>query len=328
MLKKVSVQIVTYNSLKYLDDCLKSLFNQTFKDFEVMVIDNYSTDGTLEFLRAQYPSVYLFHNLKNLGFAQAHNQGFSLFKSEFILVLNPDVILEPDFLEKLLKEAQKKKNGFSFGPKLLKIKTEIRDDLEEKQKTKMIDSTGLEIHPWATASDRGEGEEDKGQYDKETEVFGLSGASVLYRRKILEKIGFFDSDFFAYKEDVDLAWRSQLLGFSSYFVPEALAYHYRQAPKQRRLSQNPLVAFYSFRNGLYLLLKNLHWQTFLLYFPLILGYQQAKAFYLLFKAPKMFFKAKLSFLVYASAMYRKREKIFKKTKLTAKQFRKKWLRLV
>ncbi|NCO23210.1 glycosyltransferase family 2 protein [bacterium (Candidatus Moisslbacteria) CG12_big_fil_rev_8_21_14_0_65_36_11] len=320
---KLTIQIVAYNSLKFLPGCLASLKGQTFKDFDILVVDNHSTDGTGEFLREKYPGIYVFRNLKNLGFARSHNQGFSLKKSEYVLVLNPDIVLEPDFLEKLIKGADKKKKGFSFSPKLLKIKTG-NEDLGEKIKTNIIDSTGLKIYPSGQVKDRGEGEEDKGQYDKKTEIFGVSGACALYQRDLLKKVGFFDDDFFAYKEDADLAWRAQLFGFSSYYIPEAKAYHYRQAPKERRLFQSQFVAFYSFRNGLFLLLKNVHWQNFFLYFPLIFAYQMTKKFYLLFKAPETSFKAKLSFLQYLSAMYRKREKIFKRAKITAKQFRRKF----
>ena len=330
---KLSVQIVTYNSLKFLEDCLESLLNQTFKDFQVLVIDNYSTDGTLNFLKEKYPGIFIFRNSKNVGFAKAHNQGFTLINGDYILVLNPDVILEPNFLEKLLAAAEKKKAGFSFGGKLLKIKTG-NQELGKKIKTKIIDSTGLKIYSWGQFRDRGEGEEDKGQYDKKKDVFGISGACVLYRRKFLKEIGFFDEDFFAYKEDVDLSWRAQLFGFSSFYVPEAVAYHYRQAPKERRLSQTPLISFYSFRNGLFLILKNAHWQNIILYSPLIFAYLLIKKIYLLFTQPKICLRAKISFILNFSKMYKKRERIFsarggsatggKRIKITAKQFRKKF----
>ena len=320
---KLTIQIVTYNSLKFLEDCLESLLNQTFKDFQILVIDNYSTDGTTNFLKEKYPGVFIFRNSKNVGFAKAHNQGFTLIKSDYVLVLNPDVILEPDFIQKLLAVAEKKKTGFSFGGKLLKIKTGDQE-LGEKIKTKIIDSTGLKISPSFQVADRGEGEEDKGQYDKKKDVFGISGACVLYRREIFKKIGFFDEDFFAYKEDVDLAWRAQLFSFSSFYVPEAVAYHYRQAPKERRLSQTPLISFYSFRNGLFLILKNTHWQNFIIYLPWIFFYLAIKKIYLLFTQPKILFKAGLNFILNFSKMYKKRERIFRRVKITAKQFRKKW----
>ncbi len=322
-MSRILIQIVTYNSLKFLDDCLEALLNQTFKDFQILVIDNHSTDGTLNFLKEKYPGVFIFRNPKNVGFAKAHNQGLTLIKSDYVLILNPDVILEPNFIEKLLANAEKKKAGFSFGGKLLKIKTGDRE-LEEKIKTKIIDSTGLKIFRSFQVADRGEREEDKGQYDKKKEVFGISGACALYRRKFLKEVGFFDEDFFAYKEDVDLAWRAQLYGFHSYYVPEAVAYHYRQAAKEKRLTQSPIVSFYSFRNGLFLILKNAHWQNIILYSPLILAYQMIKKIYLLFTQPKICLRTKISFILNFSKMYKKREKIFKGAKMTASQFRKKF----
>ena len=320
---KLIIQIVTYNSLKFLNDCLQSIFAQTFKDFQVLIIDNHSTDGTLDFLKKRFPAVSIFRNFKNVGFAKAHNQGFVLRKSDYVLVLNPDVILEPDFLEKLLTTAENKKRGFSFGGKLLKIKSG-NQEIGEKIKTKIIDSTGLKITPLFRAIDRGEGEIDKGQYDLQKEVFGISGACVLYRKKTLKRIGFFDESFFAYKEDVDLAWRSRLYGLRSYYVPAAIAYHYRGAAKQKQLSQNSVVTFYSFRNGIFLLLKNVHWQNFIFCFPLIFTYQFIKAIYLLFFRPKIFFEGVYSLLLKFPLIYRKRQKIFRRAKMTAWQFRKKF----
>ena len=162
MNSKLIIQIVTWNSFKFLKECLDSVFNQTFKSFSVLIIDNGSTDKTVEFIKencsqekvretfkktslGRRPTgrakIFIFQNNKNLGFSKAHNQGLALAQSEFVLVLNPDVILEPDFLSKLMRVANKEKKIGSFACKLLKIKSG-NVELGEKIKTN-IDSHSI-----------------------------------------------------------------------------------------------------------------------------------------------------------------------------------------
>lgn len=262
---KVSIQIVTWNSRKFLPECLESIFNQTYKDYSVLIIDNASNDDTIEFVKENYPAVAILRNNKNLGFAAAHNQGIRLFESSpYLLVVNPDVILEKDWLEKILSVVEKDKKIGAIGGKLLKIYTS-EPEINEKVKTKIIDSTGLQVLRSRRVIDRGEGELDQGQYDKKEEVFGLSAACALYSRTALEDIKiptnyksnaniqiyknssirnkfvigrkasgvngeYFDEDFFSYKEDVDLSYRLRWRGWKLFYTPEAVAYHYRQVP--------------------------------------------------------------------------------------------------
>ena len=234
---KVSIQIITWNSSRYIGDCLNSLQAQTFTDFSVLVIDNASTDGTVEFVRSHYPTAAVLQNFKNLGYAKANNQGIKLAKSPYVLVLNPDVILEPDFLARLVALADQQPQAGSFGGKLLKLHSQAIDQqdqsgLRQAVKSDLIDSAGLLIYRSRKVVNRGEGQKDQGQYDQTEEVFGLSGAVVLYRRGALEAVAvnkqYFDDDFFAYKEDIDLAWRLRLYGFAAWYLPTSVAYHYRQ----------------------------------------------------------------------------------------------------
>ena len=222
---KVQVQIVTWNSLRYMVDCLESLMRQTFRDFSVLVIDNASEDGTVEFIRSYYPEVSILQNFKNFGFSKANNQGIAFAKSDYVLVMNPDVILTDEFLEKLVSFADQYQNGGSYGGKILKIFSEAVDQnevegLREVVKSNIFDSTGLQIFKSRRAVNRGEGQKDQGQYDKTQEVFGLSGACVLYRLAALQdtmiRNEYFDQDFFTYKEDIDLAWRLRLYGWSNW----------------------------------------------------------------------------------------------------------------
>ena len=347
---KVIIQIVTWNSEKFLKDCLDSIFQQTFKSFSVLIIDNGSTDKGMEMVRNDYSkekikekfkrktSIFIFQNNKNLGFSQAHNQGFNLCRSEYVLVLNPDVILQPDFLAKLVRIANKEKKFGSFGGKLLRIMT---GDAEcgEKIKTDIIDSTGLNMLKNRHFVDRGQGEKDKGQYDRLTDVFGISGACVLYRRRALEDVKindeYFDQDFFAYQEDIDLAWRLQSGGWPALYAPQTRAYHYRGAGlkekanlfeiAQAHFQRSKMIEFFSYRNHLWLLLKNLCWSDFFHYFLWILLYQFGKKIYLFFTKPKILFKAGFSFFSKFGKMLKKRKIIREKAKIRPKELRK-WIK--
>lgn len=273
---KVSVQIVTWNSMRYIFDCLESLMHQSFRDFSILVIDNASDDGTVEFLRTHYPNISILQNFKNLGYCKANNQGIKLAKTEYVLVMNADVVLTENFLEKLVNFADNHFQGGSFGGKLLKLYTaeinpaEAEGGMREMIKSDVIDSTSLQIYKNRFVANRGEGQKDIGQYDRAEEVFGISGACVLYRRQALEEVkikeDYFDSDFFVYKEDIDLAWRLRLYGWQAYYLPEAVVYHHRRFSRdlgrswrkliKSRRKVSRLLRSLSFKNQHLVLVKN------------------------------------------------------------------------
>lgn len=341
-LPQVTIQIVSWNSQKYLVGCLKSIFNQTYKDFQVLVIDNNSQDGTADWLRKNYPEVAVFQNHKNLGFAKAHNQGFKLLKSEFVVICNPDVLLEPNWLEIAMSQAiNPVYNHYGqFGGKLLQLNV-IDLELNDVELTKIIDSCGLEIKRNRLVLERGRGKQSD-QYLKKTDVFGHSGALALYRRQALEDCfiktkhqpagEYFDEDFFAYKEDVDLSWRLQLLGWSALFMPQAIAYHVRTMsgpPKNKmielinhRRKQSTLARYYSYRNHFLLLMKNEHGKNFRQDFFYILWLELKKFFYVfLFEWSSL--RGLFHAIVMWSKMRVKRKLIMKRAKLEAKDI-KKW----
>ncbi len=348
---KVSIHLVTWNSLKFLPDCLSAIFSQTFKDFSVIIVDNASTDETIQYLEKNYPSIYFIRNKKNQGFARAHNQAIIISSAPYVLVMNPDVILEKEWLAKTVEMIEKDNQIASIGGKLLKIRFGDMD-IQEKIKTRILDSAGLKILKNRRVVNRGEGEEDRGQYDKEEEIFGLSGCCVLYRRLALEDIvtrinanqdmdkhryikenqcvkdrpelpfakgEYFDEDFFAYKEDIDLAWRLRLAGWKNFYLPTVKAYHFRQVSISKRFSQSRWVNFLSFRNHLWLLLKNDHWQNFFRHLWFIFWYQLGKELYLLFSQPLVLFRASFSFWQKFTKMYKKRKHIMKQTKIKPKE---------
>jgi len=343
---RIAVNIVTWNSLKYLPEALASIFSQTYRDFFVLIIDNGSSDGTPEFVREHFPEAGILRNVKNLGFARAHNQGIAYAKAHLngadgdplVLVTNPDIILEPDFIEKLAAEIDRRVDAGSAGGKLLKAESG-GGEMKEVVKTNIIDSTGIRLTRSRRAYDRGAGELDgSGKYDRLEEVFGVSGAIALYRLEALEDVAYrgeyFDEDFFAYKEDLDLAWRLRLRGWSALYVPAAAAYHYRTAAGRAKASWREVIAgrrgrskmvnFLSGRNHLLLLLKNEQLWNYLLHWPLILSYELKKLFYVLFFEPSSL-KAYLSFLRLAPRALAKRRLALSRRQVRAGDIRR-WFR--
>jgi len=331
---KVLIQIVTWNSHFFVENCLDSVFKQTYKNFSVLIVDNGSTDKTIEFVGEKYSSfknLFILKNIHNLGFAFAHNQGLNISQSDFILVMNPDVVLSPDFLEKLMAVMEINHRIGSCSGKLLKMKFSNSGTKINGIKTEIIDSTGILIRRSGQAVDRGEGEEDKGQYDKDSDVFGLSGACVLYRRRALEDVKipaskgyeYFDNDFFAYKEDVDLAWRLNLRNWRNVYVSKAIAYHFRAgAPKSKRFHQSSLINFYSFRNHLWMLVKNIYPSIFWRNIGRIFLYLSLKKIYLFFTQPKILLQSGFSFWKKFFKMIRKRRYIMGKTKVCPEKINK------
>ncbi len=304
---KVTIQIVSWNSQKYLGNCLQSLDAQTYRDFQILVVDNNSHDTTVKFLKANYPHVAVFQNNKNFGFAKANNQAIKLLSSPYVLLCNPDIVLEPDWLAKIMAEVEDEKNAQfgSFGGKVLRLKM-VNDELNEVMKTNVIDSCGLECGRNRRFKEIGAGLTAE-EFDERKEVFGHSGALVLFKREALEEclievgkngVEYFDEDFFCYKEDIDLDWRLQLLGWKSLFLPSAIAYHVRSMGGsekkhwyeilKNRQKQSPASRYYSYRNHFLLLLKNETSKDFWHNFWPILWQEIKKFFYVLFLEPKNF----------------------------------------
>lgn len=304
----VTVQIVTYNSAEDIEACLIAVQQQTYPVEKIFVIDNASHDFTVERVQQVVKqlgsqSTELIRNSVNTGFAPAHNQGMRLTHSDYVLVLNPDVELTPTYIERLIQVMESEPVvGAGTGRLLLKSSPDI------------IDSTGLIMNSTWRAFDRGMGEP-ASLWKASGEVFGVSGAAALYKREMIEKIlvggQFFDEDFFAYKEDVDVAWRADLLGWKAYYCAEALAYHKRGWKKGSRKQQPLFIRRYSFINRYKMIYKNLHhiaWQTLL---PLLV-YESAVHAYMLLREPKVL-GAWLDFFKQLPILKEKRKQI--KTKM-------------
>jgi GT2 family glycosyltransferase len=235
----VSVLIVTWNSAAYLEPCFASLERQEFRDLEVVVVDNDSTDGTRELLRPREATWRVIYNEKNAGFAAGQNQAIRASAGEWLLCLNADVMLAPGFIARLVEAGSAHAEAGSLCGKLLRWEPE-----SDPQQTRIIDSTGIYFTRNLRHLDRGSEEADVGQYERPQWVFGATGAAAMFRRTLVDGVSvngeFFDEDFFAYREDADLAWRAQLMGWKCLYVPAAVAWHVRRVTPERR-EQLPLV---------------------------------------------------------------------------------------
>jgi GT2 family glycosyltransferase len=260
---RVVVSLVTHNESRDLEVLLPTLSAQTFRDFEVVAVDNASEEGTRGVLaawqkRGEFP-LRILHTRENLGFTGGHNKGIRTAletDAAWVLVLNADVVLAPDYLERLLLDIEapgQSRVGSATG----KI---LRADGVALERTDLLDTVGI----WMTRSGRhfdlAGGEKDTGQYDRPAEVFGVSGCVALYRREALEDVristGFYDDDFFLYREDVDLAWRLQGRGWTARCVPAARAWHRRRNLPERRSQMSRLANLHSVKNRFLLRINN------------------------------------------------------------------------
>jgi len=300
-MSKVSIHLVTWNGEKYIEECLNSLLGQTEKDFLLLIIDNGSVDSTIKIIEEQFLPVFkeklrFVRNKENLGFAQAHNQALLWTDTEYVLVINQDVILEPDFLAKMMAAADQHKEASSFNGKVLRWEFELEGDLKNSKKSDIIDSLGLKIFKNQRVIDIAAGEKDAKQYETANEIFGASAACPFYQRKALVDVRykdeFFDKDFFSYKEDVDLAYRLRWRNWPSFYVPGAVAYHKRSASGQEkggffsqvnlRKNKTQFVNYHSYKNHLFVLIKNLSWKNYFRYVFQIKFYEFKKFIYILF----------------------------------------------
>jgi hypothetical protein len=211
--ENLTIIIVNWNGKHLLKNCLDSILKQTYKKFNVILVDNGSTDKSVEFIEKKFSEIKIIKLKENTGFAYANNVGIKeAFKNEniqYIITLNNDTKADKDYVKNLVQEARKDKRIGSLQPKVI--------NFFDKDK---IDSVGMLIYKDCSAINKGQKEIDKGQYNKKEEIFGSSASAALYTRRALEdtrlKEGeFFDNDYFAYYEDVDLAWRLRLAGFKS-----------------------------------------------------------------------------------------------------------------
>ena len=261
----VSVTIVTFNSARYIERCLRFLLEQDYPAVEIIVVDNASTDGTQEILRQFEPKVRVVCNGQNKGFAGGQNQAIWLSRGEWVLTLNPDVRLSRNFLAHAVASGESASDIGSVSGKLIAMQPSFEIPAEQ-----ILDSTGIYFTPSLRHFDRGSKQQDDGRYGRCEYVFGVTGAAALYRRQMIEDVSisgeFFDDDFFAYREDADLSWRAQLLGWKCLYTPDAVAYHVRSVLPSNRRSLPAVVNMHSVKNRFLMRVKNISARLYLRHF--------------------------------------------------------------
>jgi GT2 family glycosyltransferase len=239
---RVSVIVLTWNGIQFLKNCLDSLAAQTFSDFELILLDNGSQDGSEAYVRKEFPWVRVISLAENVGFAGGNNRSLVECRGKYIVTLNNDTKASPDFLAELVCAAEVDAAVGMVAAKMLNF-----------HDTGRIDSIGIRATMAGLGVNRGVGEVDRGQYDKQEEEFGACAGAALYRRSMLDEVGFFDTEFFAYYEDFDLAWRARLAGWRCVTAPGAVVYHVHSATSGR---MSPFTVYQVQRNKWYTIIKN------------------------------------------------------------------------
>jgi GT2 family glycosyltransferase len=260
----VSVTIVTYNSGRFIKRCLESVLAQRYQSKEIIIIDNASEDGTTDILEQFEDRCQVVYNSENIGFAAAQNQAIAISSGDWVLTLNPDVLLLPNFIQALVEAAHIDRKIGTVCGKLLTMTASF--DIPAKP---VVDSTGIYFNPMLRHLDRGSQEVDNGHYLQYEYVFGATAAAALYRREMINDIAldgeFFDSDFFVYREDADVAWRAQLMGWHCIYAPYARGYHVRKVLPGNRRALPPEINMHSVKNRFLMRMKNispnLYWRN-------------------------------------------------------------------
>jgi GT2 family glycosyltransferase len=249
---RASVIIVNYNGGAALKRCLRSLRDDGGRDYELIVVDNASTDGSAEAVERDFPAVQLIRVAANLGFGEGNNVGVRSAAGQFLAFLNPDTVVEPGWLEPLIAPLEADPRiGLTTARILL---------LDDQQR---INTCGNEMHYTGLTLCRGMGA-DRSALAEPAEVSAISGAAFVIRRDLFEALGGFDGSFFLYMEDADLSWRARLAGYRCWYVPAAVVYH------EYALRFGPRKIFYQERNRYLMLLKGMRWPTLLVLLPALL----------------------------------------------------------
>jgi hypothetical protein len=245
MKPEISVVIPNWNGKKFLKTCLDSLRSQSFKDFEIILVDNGSKDESVKFVEENYPEVEIIALKENTGFAKAVNIGIRNAKGNLVALLNNDTEAHPDWLKNLKLAFEKYPEHAFFACKMLCF--DQRDIIDSAGDGYSLLGKRYSIHRI------GSGQKDGPKFNQFREVFSACGGAAAYRKKLFEKIGLFDEDFFAFCEDIDLSFRAQLAGLRCLYIPSAVVYHLRGATVKKT---NYFNEYLRARNEIYLLIKN------------------------------------------------------------------------
>lgn len=263
---KASIVVLNWNGKPYLERCLSAALAQSYPDFEVILVDNGSTDGSVQYVSSRFPQVRIVANEENLGFAEGNNVGIRASRGEFIATLNNDTEADRLWLKELVRAMISSPRIGLCASKMLLY-----------DRPKIIDSAGVDMNLAAIAWDRKGGTPDR-EGSEPVEVFGACAGAALYRRQMLDEVGLFDEEFFIYLEDVDLAWRARMRGWRCLYVPTAKVYHVHSATM---VEGSPIKNYLLGRNKVWTIIKDYPMPHLLLYLPIIAFYDLASLQYTL-----------------------------------------------
>lgn len=256
---KVTIVIPNYNGKHFMASCLESLENQTYKDFKTIIVDNASSDGSLEYLSCHYPELEVIALNKNYGFSKAVNVGIAHASTPYVILLNNDTRADTRYVEKMVEAIESSQDIFSVSSKMVQM-----------YHPNLIDSTGdlYTILGWGVC--RGTGQPVT-RYNTQDSIFTACAGAAIYRREVFKRIGLFDELHFAYLEDIDIGYRAQIYGYRNIFSPEAIVYHVGSGTSGSKY--NSFKVRLSARNSIYLNYKNMPVPVLLLnLLPLLIGF--------------------------------------------------------
>lgn len=256
---KVTIVIPNYNGKHFMEPCLSSLSEQTYKDFHILVVDNASSDGSIEYMEENYPDIELIKLQKNYGFSKAVNIGIQHSRTPYVILLNNDTTVDTRYVEEMVKAIEKSPKIFSVSSKMIQM-----------YHPELIDSAGdlYTLLGWGVC--RGCGRP-VSNYQKYDEIFTACAGAAIYRRSVFDEIGYFDENHFAYLEDIDIGYRARIYGYYNMYCPTALVYHVGSGTSGSKY--NSFKVKLAARNNLYLNYKNMPaLQLVLNFIPLAIGY--------------------------------------------------------
>ena len=209
----VSVIILNYNSGTWLTDCVDSILKTKYQNYEIIVVDNSSSDSSHKLCKEKFDKITLIENNENLGYCEGNNVGINYAKGDFFVILNPDTLVEPTWLDELINAFSKYGEGI-YQPKIL-----------ASSDHRLLLSTGNMLQLFGFGFSRGKGEKDTNQYEKDEQIGYASGTCLFTSSKIMKSLSGFDPFLFAYHDDLDLCWRAYLAGIKSYYVHSSIIYH-------------------------------------------------------------------------------------------------------
>ncbi|MBR5316965.1 MAG: glycosyltransferase family 2 protein [Lachnospiraceae bacterium] len=254
---KSTVIIPNYNGMKFIENCMKALAKETSTSYHICVVDNGSEDGSREWVEKNCPRVQVIALGENTGFCGAVNAGIAATKTPYVILLNNDTEVEYGFVKALETALEREEKSFSVSAKMV--------DLYNKE---VLDGAGDLYCALGWAFARGKGKSVNDNYTKAEEVFSACGGAVIYKKEILDKIGTFDENHFAYLEDCDLGYRAQIFGYRNYYTPDAVVYHAGSGVSGSRY--NDFKVSLASKNSIYLIYKNMPLLQIVLNLPILI----------------------------------------------------------